>query len=523
MSDAQQGGMPPYSRTLDVPTLLFMLAALVFLYAFLFTPFFVPVGSAFGDTMVYVSDGKRIYEGEEIYRDFFQFSTPGTSIVYFLLFKVFGLQLWVPDTSLLVLGLALAGLGVVIARKLMSPGLALLPSAIFLVGIYKNQLHPIHHWYSLLSAIAALALLMERRTCARIAGAGFFCGLATCFTQTRGLAVAMGIAGFLWWESRRRQEKRHDTLRKESYLVASFLATLVILNAYFVQKAGLARFLWCTVVFGIKYHHEGGGPNTFLGFVQDIPVSGPLSSLVPRFLRWSFIFVVVPSTYALFFSRYWRERGKKPTEHWERPMLLTMVGLSLLLSIAPAPSLGRMGPSVLPGIILVGWFLDCSRKRGKTFAAVLAVGLLLIVPHAVAGFQSSGKRVLNTPHGPIALTDPAVYTTFVWVQQNTHPSEYFYAAGNPDMYFYLDLRNPTPMPFVTDSGYTTREQVVEVIRGLEQHRVRYIFWACDELGAVSNEQGPGERRLGPLLNYVLSRYRKVRVFADSGEIWERKN
>ncbi|HMD83179.1 MAG TPA: hypothetical protein VKO18_00600 [Terriglobia bacterium] len=498
------------------------MASLIFLYALLFVPPFIPVVASIGDTLYYVCDGKRMYEGDAIYRDFFQFLTPGTSVTYFLLFKIFGLRSWVPNLSVLLLGFALAGLGVAIARKLMGPSLALLPSAIFLAGIYKNQLHPIHHWYSLLGTMAALVALMERRTPARIAAAGGFCGLAASFTQTRGVAVAMAVGAFLCWESRRRQADWRDTVKKEAILLVGFLATLIAGNAYFAWKAGLARFLWCTVVFVIKYYHQDGGPNTFLGSLQDFPMTGPLSSFPIRFAQWSFIFAVVPFTYVLFFARYWRESGKTPTEDWERPMLLAMVGSSLLLSVAPAPSLGRMGPSVLPGIILLGWFLDSPRKLGRVLATSLAVGVLLIVTHAVAGFQSREKSILTEPQGPIAITVPELREELAWVEQHTRPSEYFYATADPGLYFYGDLRNPTPVPFVTDTGYTTPEQVADVIRGLEQHHVRYISWDVVELGAASDWGNPADHRLGPLWNYIHSHYRMVKVFADSDEIWERK-
>lgn len=513
----------PPARASNAQALFFMLGALVFLYSLLFVPPFLPIGTALGDTMVYVSDGKRMCEGDAIYRDFFQFSTPGTSVVYFLLFKTFGLRMWIPNLSVLIVGLALAGLGVMIAGKLMGPNLVLLPSAIFLVGIYKNQLYPIHHWYSLLAVTAALALLMERRSLARIAGAGGLCGIAVCFTQTRGFAVAIGIAAYVLWESRRRQAGWRDALRKEAYLAAGLSATLIAANAYFVWSAGLARFLWCTVVFGIKYHHQAGGPNTFLGSWHDFPAIGPLPGFPMRFAQWSFVFAVVPFTCVLFFAHYWRKSGKQPAEHWERPMLLGMVASSLLLSVAPAPSLGRMGPSVLPGVILLCWFLDSPRKLGRALAAALAVGALLLVPHAVARSQSSEKWILRTVRGPLALTDSLLYEKFSWVQQHTQPSDYFYGVGDPDMYFYLDLRNPTPLPFVMDSGYTTRKQVAEVIRGLEQHPVHYVFWASGDLGTIASWKTPSDHRLGPLWTYIHSHYRMVKVFADSDEIWERKD
>jgi hypothetical protein len=522
MTPPEQTCHPTDSRIFDTTTLLFVLASLIFLYSLLFIPPFIPVVASIGDTLYYVCDGKRMYEGEAIYRDFFQFLTPGTSAVYFFLFRIFGLRLWVPSLSVLVLGLALAGLTVAISRKIMGPSLALLPSAIFLAGIYKNQLHPIHHWYSLLATMAAIVTLMERRSPVRIAAAGGFCGLAACFTQTRGVAVAVAIGVFLWWESGRRQADWRATFRKEAYLGAGLLATLMAVNTYFVWKAGLARFLWCTVVFVMKYYHQDGGPNTFLGSLQDFPMTGPLSSFPARFAQWSFIFAAVPFTYILFFTRYRRESRKTPSELWERPMLLAMVGSSLLLSVAPAPSLGRMGPSVLPGIILLGWFLDSPRKLARVLAASLAVGILLIAVHAVAGFQSRGKSILKMPQGPIAITDPELREELGWVEQHTRPAEYFYATADPGLYFYGDLRNPTPLPFVTDTGYTTLQQVADVIRGLEQHHVRYISWDGVELGTAADWGSPDDHRLGPLWNYMHSHYRRVRMFADFDEIWERK-
>ena len=251
MTRPEQSGPPIPSRFLDTPTILFLIAAFIYLYTFLFVPPFIPI-SYNGDGMFFLPAGQRMYEGEMIYRDFFEFVTPGTALVYFFLFNLFGLRPWIPNLLSLVLGLSLAGFGVVIAKKMMRPSLALLPSAIFLVAVRELICEPTHHWFSLLATTAGIASLMERRTPARIAAAGFFCGLTSCFTQTRGLAVAVGFCVFLWWESRRRQEAWRELLKKEARLVSSFLATLLAVNAYFIWKAGTVRFLWCTVVYVLK-------------------------------------------------------------------------------------------------------------------------------------------------------------------------------------------------------------------------------------------------------------------------------
>jgi hypothetical protein len=494
-----------------------------FSFIFLFVPPFIPILYN-GDGMFFLAPGQRMYEGETIYRDFFEFVTPGTGLVYFFLFKLFGIRLWIPNLLSLLLGLVLAGLGVVISKKLMRPSLVLLPSAIFLVGVRELLCQPTHHWFSLVTATAAIASLAERRTSGRIAAAGFFCGLTSCFTQTRGLAVAVGFVFFLWWESRRKQEAWRELLKKESWLVATFLAAFLAVNTYFIWKAGPARFFWCTVVFVLKYYSKMTDVNTFQVFWFDFPGLVPPHSFLNWFLRdWLFLHAVIPFIFILFFARYWRGSGKQPAESWERPMLVAIVGSFLLLSIAPAPASIRIAASSLPGIILLGWLIDSPSKLSRALNAVITIGVLLVALHAVARRRPISNWTLASPQGKLAITGLGVYQEYTWVQEHTRPLEYFYDAASPDMYFRLDLRNPTPLPFVRNSGFTRPEQVAGVIRGLEEHRVRYIVWSREDLDALPDWEAPSDDHLGPLRDYIRSHYQVVKVFSTplSDQIWER--
>lgn len=522
MSRPDQEGASPPSRILDAQTLLFLLGALLFLYAYLFTPPFIPIDHG-GDGAIYEADGMRMYQGEVMYRDFFQFSTPGTALVYALSFKLLGCRLWIPNLALLLLGLGLAGLGVVIARKFMRPRLALLPSAIFLTGLYRNHLDPTHHWFSLLPVMGALAVLMERRTPPRILASGFLCGLAVCFTQSRGLAAIVGFAAFLWWESSRKQEGGRALLKKETLLIAGFFAALIAVNSYFVWKAGLTRFLWCTVVFGAKYYPQDANWNTFKVIRYGIPEFGSLPGFIINLGQWFFVTFFIPLTCVLFFIRYGKEAHKKPTEFWARPMLLAMVGSCMLLSVAPAPALSRVAPSALPGILLLGWFLDSPSKLPRTLAALFSGGALLVALHAVVVVESPQRWILTTPQGQVALANHEDYEAYTWVQQHTRPSDYLYNASWPFMYFYLGLRNPTPLPFVVNNGYTPSEQVAEVIRGLEQHQVRYIVCSPTDPEWRANGEDPSDDHLGPLRDYLHDHYRAVKIIPDYREIWERVN
>ncbi|MGO8818846.1 MAG: hypothetical protein ACLQVG_29730 [Terriglobia bacterium] len=514
-------GVPVPPRMFDTPTVLFLVAALLFLYCYLFIPPFLPIDHS-GDYVIFITSAKRMYEGEVMYRDFFEFLTPGTPFFFYCLFKLFGPRLWIPNLVLLLLGVSLTWIALSIAKKLMSPKIAFLSSAILLVGVYKNYLDPTHHWFSLLTAMAAVAVLLDRRTPTRIAVAGFFCGLTVWFTQSRGLAVIAGLGLFLCWESWRKRYCWREWLKKEAWLVGSLFATLVASNAYFAWKAGPTRFLWCTVIYVMRYWPKFSARNTVLAFVQNLPDYRSLASFHFSSVEWLFIYGVIPLVYILFFVRYRQGSHKMPTEFWERPMLLALVGSFMLLFSLPTPSPFRMTVSELPGILLLGWFIDSPRKVARALASVIAAGILLVTIHAFTRAQPKEMNVLATPQGALAVTDHDAYEEYSWVQQHTQPLDYFFAV-NTNIYFYLNLRDPIPTAELTNSAYTTQEQVSEAIRDLRQHRPHYIMWSPEYLDAYTKWQDPSEDHLGPLRDYLHAHYSVTKVFSNSNEIWESRH
>ena len=300
--------------------------------------------------LIYALDGRRMCAGEVLYRDFFQFSTPGTSALYAVLIRTFGPRLWLPNLLLLAAGLGLAWVGVAIAKKVLRPGLALLPSALFLVAIYQNELDPTHHWLSLLACAGALAVLMERRTPAWILTAGALAGLAACFTQSRGLCAGVGMGVFLCWESRRAGTRWRELLRNQVLLATGFVTTLITANAYFAWKAGLARFLWCTAIFGARYYPQDAEHNSLRVVTDAIPlIPSMLSSAPGTLLYWFFIYVCVPVANLLVLVWYWKRPRSLPEGQWARLMLLAFVGIFLLLGVVPAPMATRVAASVPAG------------------------------------------------------------------------------------------------------------------------------------------------------------------------------
>lgn len=502
-------------------TALFLLASLFFLYSFLFVAHFVPIEGKSWDSLLYLAPGQRMYQGELIYRDVFEFVTPGTAFVNFCMFKLFGLRLWIPDFLALSLGIGLVWVGIVISRKLMKPILALLPSACFLVTSRGFLCDSTHHWYSVLAALAAIAVLLEERTALRIAAAGVFCGLSTSFTQTRGIAVLAGLAVFLLWESRQNEEGWKRLVRKEAWLLLSFAAAFLALNAYFILEAGPARYFWCTVIFVLKYYPKTSAANTIQVIATQFPGYQSLSTFLFPFAKWLLSFALVPFVFAFFFVRYIRRSSKQTVEQWSRPMLVAIVGLFMLLSIAPAPDLLRMKASIFPAFILMGWFLDSKQKPVMALVAILSVATACAAFFSLARQRPHLVGILTTPQGQLAYTEAESFEIDAWVQRHTHPMDYFYEVAYSDDYFYLNLRNPTPLPCIENNGYTTREQVSDIIHGLEQHKARYILWGPSYLDISPGSKAALDDHLDPLRNYLHNHYTKVKAFSNTKEIWER--
>jgi hypothetical protein len=503
------------ARTLDPVFALFLLAVLLFLYAYLFAWPFVPIASGF-DGPICLADAVRVARGEVMYRDFFQFITPGTALVFALMFKIFGFHLWIPNLVLMLLGAGTAGVGVVIAKRTTRPGLAFLPSAIFLQDIHMSILEPAHHWFSLLAAAVAVLVLIERRTSARVVAAGAFAGLAFCFTQARGLSVLVALGVFICWECRRRHEPGRTLLKKSVWLTAGFLAVVIGVNVFFAWKAGLCRFLWCTVLFGIKYYPQQAGDNTALSIIPRLARGNAVAGV----MHWVFRYVVLLFLPIAFFIVYRRRLRPQPVELSERPMLLAIVSSFMLLGVALAPSPIRMASSSLPSLLLLGWFLDSRRKLARLVATLLTAGILLGIPYALIKARLAPTAMVRSTLGAFATTKVGEDQEFRWIVQHTCPADFFFAPGEPKVYFYLDLRNPSPLPYVSYTGYTTAQQITDVIRALEQHETRYIHWP--EVDRVMAGRDPSDHA-GPLRDYVRTHYHLVKVFAHGDEIWERKD
>lgn len=490
----------------------FLAVAALFVYLQTFVLGDVPVlGTA--DQSIYLLNARRMLEGQVIYRDFFQFTPPGTETLYWTLFKLFGVRAWIPEAALVALGVALVWFGIVISRRLMHGASVYLAGLLFLGFPFQASLDGTHHWYSTLAALASLAVLIDSRRARRLAAAGVFCGISAWFTQARGLAVLTGLAAFLIWECRHTRQTWTWLVRNGASLVGGFLAAVAVLNGYFAWKAGFRQFWYCIAVFGTKYY-TSDEINTWRTYGTSVPsIHGWYQS--PDLLIWLSVHVLVPLVYILFLVRFWREAARRPEQPWDRLMLVNFVGLFLFLGVAAAPSYLRLCTVALPALILLVWFVNWPGTPERLLRGLCWAVAISLMTIETAHVQRHWRATLELATGRQAFLYPEDYDTCRWFLVHAQPSDYLF--GDAYLNFVLGLREPAQIDFVRPTDYTRPEQVERLIEDLERTRTRWVV-SLEYLGPPD----PAKDHLGLLRSYLLRQYRVAGILADSGQVLERK-
>lgn len=501
-------------RPATLPVLTFLLVCLAFLYLQLFllprTPLALP-----GDGTIFINNALRMLDGEVIYRDFFQLTTPGTELIYFICFKLFGASVTVYNVIVMLTGLALAALNVLIARRVISGWLSLLPALLLLTFQFRFERTGSHHWFSMLIVMAALAVIIERRTVRRLLMAGALCGLATCFTQHRGVMALAALAAFVVWEHRRMKSDWRTLLKAEAWLISAFGVVAMTMLAYFISQAGLRRFIECTVIFPAKYYSGTYWMNNPGVYLSDLPLLAQ-GSLFVGAVR-AFTYALVPLVYLVWWIHY--RRSAQPDEKWDRLMLLNFVGVFLFLGVASAPGWYRLAHVSQPGLILLGWLLSQPGRWRRVMTALLAVTAVLILLRAPWVQQRQVRRELVMPAGRVSFQSDESFRRYEWIAQQTRPGDYFFVPMT-DFYFLGRLRNPAAVQFLLKTEYTRPEHARSVMDGLERHQVRFVYWqqALDHAPGTPLQAGDN---LESLRQYLREHYHLVEIFSDADYILER--
>lgn len=487
---------------------------------FIYLQVFVLPGTprlASGDQAIYLHDATRILDGEMIYRDYDHFTLPGTDLMYAALFDMFGVRAWIPQAMLVLLGASMVWLILLISGKLMTGSAVYLPALLFITLPFSSYLDATHHWYSLVAATAALAVLLEERTPGRLVVAGVIVGIATFYTQSMAL-LTVGFGLFLLWERGRENQTWSALLKKEVCLLVGFLVTISACLSYFVRTVGASKVLYYTVVFVAKYY-PADWFNNWRVYLTGRPQLHAWTTWfdLPAF---TLIHLIVPFVYIVFFVGYAvRSRKQYLEDLWRRLVLLNFAGVFLFLTIASAPAYTRLYVVSVPAIVILVWMLASLPNVPFSVFRLAWVGVFIMLVARPLVTQMRWKAYLELPTGRTAFFDSLLYEKCKWMSQRTQPFDYFF--GDHLISYTLRLRNVGRVPFLRPTDYTRPEEVADVIEGLERFQVRFVSWYIGLDREKEAGHHPEGDHLGPIRLYLREHYHVAVTFANGDQIWIR--
>jgi hypothetical protein len=491
---------------LDWPLVFLLLGAATYLYFNLFS-FRTPILLG-GDQVYFWTYAERMLDGERIYRDFFQFTPPGTDLLYLGLFKLFGLNVWVTNATVLVLGVALCWLCFAIAAEIMDRRSAVLTAVFFLVIVYGKLLNGTHHWFSVLAIMGAIKIYSGTTGPGRTMASGALLGLASFFTQTHGAVALLAFILFLALMWRRSRQPWVDLLRNEGVLLIGYTFALLLLDAYFIATIGF-RQLWYFQVTFVRQYVVHASQGAYLGLPERLSWHA-----LPSLSQYLVVYILLPVIYPLTLWRCWRQ-GDNTSLSSERVTLLSIVGIFLLVEVAFSMNWLRIFAVSFAGIIVLFWNASHAGMIRRSAIVFLWIGFACIAYRQTSVIYAHNRSPLRLPGGAVVVT-PQASEKLQWTMMHTTPGQFFLQADGVGMYLPLRLRNPSRLDGITPGEETRPGDITGVIQQLDGKRVQFVLWR-PRLDSTESSQD----NLTPLRAYLHSKYTRFHVFADGDTVWER--
>ena len=209
------------------------------------------------DEAVHLYDAKRVLNGGVLYRDVFNFITPGWFYLMAVLFRLFGTTIGTARVAVAIIhGLTAAVIYLTCRRFGVRRGIAWTPSFAYLVVCQSAWPIASQHW---LDALLSVTLLYVCAARAREhptwpLGPGIVLGLLMAVQQQRGIFMSVGLAG--WLIARAAFQRRYPSCRpgapltkQLAWLCVGIAVVMVPLGIAMVGGAGFQSVWRALVVF----------------------------------------------------------------------------------------------------------------------------------------------------------------------------------------------------------------------------------------------------------------------------------
>jgi hypothetical protein len=504
--------MPDSKREFRVWPFL-LVAAPIYIYLNLFAFPDIPFRLD-GDQLFFWVYALRMSHGELIYRDFFQFTPPGTDLFHLALIRFFGSGQWVMNTGVLLIGIVICWICFSVAHQLIDSNWALLAAFLVLVLLFGRKLDATHHWFSLFWVLCAVRIAMPGRTAARIAVAGVLLAVASCFTQTVGVAGLAALLIVILWEGRCARTGWRIIFRHQALTAMSFAAVFLGLNAALITRVGWKRLWYFQVTYPrdyLIYMHQR--------FFPSLPQQ-PGWRAWPDVALHVLVYILTLIVYPGVLWQCWKTSRLAPPAKWAGPALLALSGFFLWLEIITRVNWTRLFVAAVPALILAIWLATRSARLAPPLRTALWLFVCCLALTQTVSRHRHYRRIVQLPLGKVAMAEEDA-EKLITLMKYTKPGDFFFQATWLNLYPSLALRSPAFVDMLWPNNVTRPEDVWLTVRQLESKRVELILWS-PKLDAAEDPGNPAEYHLGPIRSYLEDHYNRILVFPDQDELWQRK-
>jgi len=360
----------------------------------------------------------------------------------------------------------------------------------------------------------------DRRRDGLLFVAGALAGATTCFLQQKGLLLLLALLVWLWMQ----RQRRSTSLSSLGALTAGYCSVVGLMLAYFWSQRALGDLVYANVVWPSGHYSAVNVVPYAQGMIRDcwdhfvFAKSGfDWTVVTAAVLITPFLLVAaLPALLPALAARY-RSNTVRP-----EILLYWLCGWALWLAEIHRKDICHLvfGSPVL--MILCIYYLEQYRAK----VADLALQVLAISAACLAGFNlflALSARPTTTRVGSVAVFKNV--PVLALLDDKAAPGEEIFAYPYCPMYYFLSATtNPTRYGALV-YNFNTPSQFEEVIRVLDQRRVKYVLWDTTFETKVVPAMFPASARVTPsalIIEPYLESHYKLLKEEDGVRLLERK-
>ncbi len=429
-----------------------------------------------GDEGTLINGAVRVTEGQVPFRDFFEVMGPGTFYWLAGFFKLFGTNLLATRIALMLTTVIMTLLIYFLSTRLIGR-FGLLPAVFVVATAFPPWPAISHHSLSNLFALFSLIawiLGVERRQPVLLFMTGLLAGLTTCVMQPKGCLLLMSFLVLFWLH--RRQETAFVLSVGPLFAGYSIVAVAVLL--YFWAVRALPDLVYANAVWPFTNYTKINAVPYGLGlsgywnlWMESIsssisPIVGPCiaSLLIIPFLA----IAALPLLLVLFAMR------NKSLAFTQDRLPYWLTGTAVWLSEIHRKDITHLvyGSPILILLCFHLYGRVQSRFNLVAFRVIAACSIFLMAFNWFVVEAAQTKTV--TRRG--TLHTFGADGTLEFLNAHVAPGEEIFVYPYRPMYYFLAAaKNPTRYSILMYQ-MNTDSQLREVVRSLEEHKVRYVLW-----------------------------------------------